>query len=203
MTGTTAYLIRHAQSRPSSSIEDPAWPLSRLGFEQAETLGSLLESLDITRVYSSPYVRCLSTIEPFVKRSGLDLIVDEDLRERKLVEAIRKDFGEVWRRSWEDFAFALPGCESSLDAQSRFVDAVRRIVRVESGTIGICAHGNVMGLLLNHLESGYGREEADRMRNPDVVKLVAQDDALIWDRDFRLPGLDDIATDHRDTPIDW
>ena len=203
MTGTTAYLIRHAQSRPSSSIEDPAWPLSRLGVEQAETLSSLLESLDIKSMYSSPYVRCLSTIDPFVRRSGLDVSVDEDLRERKLVETIRKDFGEVWRRSWEDFAFALPGCESSLDAQSRFVDAVSRIVRVESGTIGICAHGNVMGLLLNHLESGYGRKEADRLRNPDVVRLVAQDGALVWDRNFRLPGLDDIATDHRNTPIDW
>ena len=203
MTGTTAYLIRHTQSRPSSSIEDPAWPLSRLGVEQAETLSSLLESLDIKSMYSSPYVRCLSTIDPFVRRSELDVTVDEDLRERKLVETIRKDFGEVWRRSWDDFAYALPGCESSLDAQSRFVDAVGRIVRMESGTIGICAHGNVMGLLLNHLEPGYGREEADRLKNPDVVKLVVQDGALVWDRDFQLPGLGDIATDHRDTPIDW
>ena len=203
MTVTTAYLIRHAQSRPSSGIEDPAWPLSRLGTEQAEKLSPLLEPLNITRVYSSPYVRCLSTIDPFVRRIRLDVVVDEDLRERKLVEEIRRDFGEVWRRSWEDFGFALPGCETSLDAQSRFVGAVRRIVRGESGTIGICAHGNVMGLLLNHLESRYGREEADRIRNPDVVKLVAQDGELVWDPDFHLPGLDDIATDHRDTPIDW
>jgi hypothetical protein len=73
----------------------------------------------------------------------------------------------------------------------------------ETGVVGVCAHGNVIGLLLNHLCSGFGREETDRLRNPDVVKLVVNGDGLVWDDTFRLSGLQDIATDHQDTPVDW
>ena len=71
------------------------------------------------------------------------------------------------------------------------------------GSVGICAHGNVLGLLLNHLDPGYGREDADRTSNPDVVKLTTRESQLVWDPEFRLPGLDQIATNHRDSPIDW
>ena len=201
---TTAYLVRHAQSHPSSKLEEPQWPLSQVGTEQAEKLGGLLESLEIAKLYSSPYVRCLSTIDPFSKRRGLDVSVRSGLHERRVAEGVRDDFRDVWKRSWEDFSFSLPGCESSFDAQDRFVRAVRTIVSEEAGSsIAVCAHGNVMGLLLNHLEPTYGLAEADLMRNPDVVKLVADGDDLRWDRQFQLPGLDDIATDHRETPVDW
>ncbi len=204
MTRKTAYLIRHAQSHPSSKVAEPDWPLSKLGCQQAERLGPLLESLNISRMYSSPYLRTLSTIDPFVKRTGMDLVVDPELRERKVAVGIREDFPEVWRRSWEEFSFALPGCESSLQAQRRFVEAVNRIVRQEtSSTIGISAHGNVIALLLNHVEPDYGWREADRLRNPDVVKLDVIGNGLTWDRDFGLPGIDDIVTPHQETPIEW
>ena len=204
MTRKTAYLIRHAQSHPSSKIVEANWPLSARGQEQAAQLSPLLESLDIDRVYSSPYRRTLCTIDPFVKKLGLEVVVDPELRERKITDRVRKDFPELWLRSWRDFSFALPGCESSFDAQRRFVGAVTRIVTEEaSPTIGISAHGNVIALMLNHMEPGYGSEEADRLRNPDVIKLDLCDGRLGWDRSFRLSGIDHIVTFHEDTPIDW
>ena len=204
MTRKTAYLIRHAQSHPSSKVAEPDWPLSQRGQEQAAQLGPLLESLDIDRIYSSPYLRTLSTIDPFVKKLGLAVVVDPELRERKITDRVRKDFPEVWLRSWNDFSFALPGCENSFDAQRRFVGAVTRIVADEtSPTIGISAHGNVIALMLNHVEPGYGWAEADRLRNPDVIKLELGDGGFAWDRSFCLPGIDNIVTHHEDTPIDW
>ncbi len=72
-----------------------------------------------------------------------------------------------------------------------------------SPTIAISAHGNVIALMLNHVEPGYGWEEADRLRNPDVVKIDLTDTGLTWDRSFRLAGIDNIVTPHGDTPIDW
>jgi hypothetical protein len=60
-----------------------------------------------------------------------------------------------------------------------------------------------MTLLLNHLEPTYGREDADRLRNPDVVKLVIEEAGLRWDSEFELPGLDGVATHARETPVDW
>ncbi len=204
MSRKTVYLIRHAQSHPSSRVAEPDWPLSQRGYEQATQLGPLLETLDIGKVYSSPYRRTLSTIDPFVKKLGLEVVVDPDLRERRITDRVRKDFPEVWMRSWRDFSFALPGCETSFDAQRRFVGAVSRIMTAESSpTVGISAHGNVIALLLNHVEAGYGWEQADRLRNPDVVKLDFSPGGLSWDRSFSLPGIDNIVTFHEDTPIDW
>lgn len=200
---TTVYLIRHAQSRPSARLPEHAWPLSNRGESQAEALGALLEPLGIARLHSSPYLRCVNTIGPFARRSGIEIVRTDDLRERNIAGGVIDNFREVWLRSWKDFSFSLPGCESSYEAQERFVGAVRQILRRESGVIGISTHGAVLALLLNHLDPTYGLAEADMLKNPDVVKLDFIDDELNWDRKFLLPGIHDVATHHDETPIDW
>ena len=68
-------------------------------------------------------------------------------------------------------------------------------------TIGVCAHGNVIGLFLNHLDARNGRETAERLTNPDVLRLHTDGNAIVWERTFRLPGLLELATDPADTPI--
>lgn len=199
---TTAYLIRHAQSRPSEHVRYSDWPLSELGSQQADGLSDLLLSLGIERLVSSPFTRSLQTVQPFAERAGLQIVVCDDLRERHLGIGPNDDFGAIWRRSWEDLDFALPGCESSRDAQRRFVGAMRRILGEHEGrTIGVCAHGNVIGLFLKHLEGRNGRETAERLTNPDVLRLHVEGDVVEWDRTFQLPGLAALATDHADTPI--
>ena len=197
---TEIYLIRHAQSHPSTRLHNSEWPLSRVGQVQAVKLGDLLEPLGIEVLFSSPFARCLQTIQYFSGKSGLDVVVEEDLRERVLAREIVRDFQDIWRRSWDDFHFALPGGESSFDAQHRFVAAVADIFGGHSNkTIGISTHGNVMGLFINHIDRAFGREQAEGLRNPDVVRVTAND-RLVWDREFRLPGLGNIATDNKETP---
>lgn len=197
------YLVRHAQSFPSSRIPEREWPLSGHGHRQAEGLVPLLATLGIGRVISSPYLRCLDTIGPFARSAGLELGVRRPLHERILAPGVRTDFRELWERSWTDRTFALPGCESNHDAQLRFVEAVRTIAAEEPGTVAVCAHGNVIGLLLDHLRPDLGRDSADRLRNPDVVRLDHAGGRLVWDWAYALQGLDDIATDAAETPIDW
>jgi 2,3-bisphosphoglycerate-dependent phosphoglycerate mutase len=145
----------------------------------------------------------LSTIGPFARRSGIEIAETDDLRERNIAGGVIDNFREVWLRSWEDFSFSLPGCESSSEAQERFVEAVRQILRQDRGVIGISTHGAVLALLLNHLDPTYGPTEADALKNPDVVKLDFLDGELSWDRQFHLPGIHDVATHHDETPIDW
>ena len=201
MLETIIYLIRHAQSHPSTSLDYSKWPLSAVGQIQAEKLGDLLDPLGIEVLFSSPFARCLRTVQPFAGKAGLDVVVKEDLRERLVAKEIVRNFQEIWRRSWDDFNFALPGCESSSDAQQRIVAAVEDIFAGYSHkTIGISTHGNVMGLFLNHIDPAFGREQAEGLKNPDVVRVVAND-RLVWDREFRLPGLENIATDHKETPV--
>jgi len=202
MATTTAYLIRHAQSHPAEEIDHSDWPLSAVGRSQAERLAEILMPLGIERLVTSPFARCRQTIGPFAERSGLGIVVCNDLRERHLGIGFHEDFWAVWRKSWEDFDFARPGHETSREAQRRFARAMEKILNEhEKRTIGVCAHGNVIGLFLNHLDARNGRETAERLANPDVLRLVAEGDTIEWDQAFRLPGLAEMATDPAETPI--
>ena len=150
---TTIYFIRHAQSHPSIKLDESAWPLSHQGREQAEALPELLESLGIEQLFSSPYVRCVETVRPYSNANSLEIVLREGLHERNISGGIDRNFYETWRRSWEDFSFRMPRCESSADAQTRFLAAVNGILSEPvGGTIGICSHGNVIGLLLNAID---------------------------------------------------
>jgi len=118
MSGERAviYFIRHAQSRPSAKLLHSEWPLSDLGKAQASQLASLLANLKIQKVISSPYARCVDTVTPFVKASNLPFEIHHDLRERHVVDTVVDDLNEIWQKSWADFHFSVPGCESSLVA---------------------------------------------------------------------------------------
>jgi len=203
MTTTIVYLIRHAQSQPSASTDHALWPLSRRGQEQAASLAELLEPLGIERMYCSPYTRCVQTIAPFAKRCGLEVTTIDDLREMLIVNEHVDDFRVVWRRVWEDFGYAVPGCESAVEAQHRFIEAVDGVVRESLGrTIGIGAHGMVIGLFLNSLDSSFGREETEAILNPDVIRIEAHDGRFARDASFRIEGLAEIASHPDETPYE-
>ena len=198
----TIYLIRHAQSRPSDDTPEAQWPLSDRGARQAESLASLLEPLGIVEVWSSPYLRCQRTIEPFAQRAGSDVHVHDGLRERKIVHGISDDFAAICNRSWQDFDFALSGCETSAAAQARFVAAIDEIVKqTDADPLGVCSHGNVIGLFLHHVDRACGRPEAEALTNPDVLRIRFVDGRHAWDRSFGLPALSAIATHHSDTRV--
>ena len=200
---TTIYFIRHAQSHQSMRVAFADWPLSEAGRMQAVQLAELLQTLDLSRLYSSPFLRCRQTIGPFVERSGLDLAHHHDLRERHFAPTVPEGFADIWRRSWIDFDFAIPGYECNRLAQQRFIAAVREIAHSHPGeAIGVCTHGNVIGLFLHHLHTDHGREVAEAIRNPDVLKVTFSEGSFGWDRHYRLEGLDEIASHHSSTPFE-
>ncbi len=196
------YLIRHAQSLPKASQPFSDWALSPVGLRQAQELACLLEPLHITRLFSSPYVRSLQTARPFARNCSLPIVVMDGLRERFVVSGGGPPSEEVWRKSWEDFSFAPPGCETSAMAQTRICQVIHDIALNAEGTAGIFTHGNVISLFLNALTSAFGRKEAERLTNPDVLKIKWKNGVFAWDSDYRLPGLDRIATEHNQTPVE-
>jgi 2,3-bisphosphoglycerate-dependent phosphoglycerate mutase len=197
------YFVRHAQSHPSRRLLDAQWPLSERGLAQAAQLADLLAPLGIDQLFSSPYRRCMQTIGPFAETANLDIEERHDLHEREISKTLIEDFPLIWLQSWEDFDFALPGCESNRQAQGRFLEAVRSVIHESLGeTIGICAHGAVIGLMLHEIEAGGGREYAEALTNPDVIRVIVSDDGWSWDRKVHLPGLLTIASLPDETPID-
>ena len=105
---TTVYLVRHAESEPNRKIPEPKWPLSVLGQEQAINLISILTDLEVTKLYSSPYHRAFDKVKPFANKMKLEIIIDEDFRERKLTNGFVDDFFAILSKSWKDFNFKLP-----------------------------------------------------------------------------------------------
>lgn len=77
------YLVRHAKagSRREWDGPDPARPLSSKGRRQAEGLVHLLADRPVRRVLSSPYVRCVQTVEPLAQKLGLPVEETEALAE--------------------------------------------------------------------------------------------------------------------------
>jgi 8-oxo-dGTP diphosphatase len=79
----TVYLVRHAKagSRKAWSGDDELRPLSKAGNAQARALAKMLAGNGITRVLSSPYVRCRQTVEPLAQRIGVPVELSDALRE--------------------------------------------------------------------------------------------------------------------------
>ena len=71
------YLVRHAKAgdRGKWTGPDHLRPLSKKGRVQAEGLVGQLGDREITRLLSSPFVRCMQTVEPL--GAYLDLKVEE------------------------------------------------------------------------------------------------------------------------------
>lgn len=80
---THIHLVRHGAAGDRSDWEGPddERPLTKKGRAQATALAPALEPLGVTRIMSSPSVRCVQTVEPLASRLGLEIEVHPALAE--------------------------------------------------------------------------------------------------------------------------
>lgn len=66
----TFYVVRHAKagSREKWSGDDRKRPLTKKGIKQAQDLVDVLAPYPVAAIYSSPYLRCVQTVQPLGKR---------------------------------------------------------------------------------------------------------------------------------------
>jgi 8-oxo-dGTP diphosphatase len=76
-------LIRHAKagSRERWQGDDRLRPLTRSGRRQAEALVEQQRDEPVERILSSPYLRCIQTVEPLAAVRGLRVEPTDDLAE--------------------------------------------------------------------------------------------------------------------------
>lgn len=92
----TAYVVRHAKAGDRSDWQgdDRLRPLSKPGLRQAEALVDLLKDAAIQTVLSSPYLRCMQTVEFLARRFGLQVAQEANLAEGagggSLIQLIRR-----------------------------------------------------------------------------------------------------------------
>jgi 8-oxo-dGTP diphosphatase len=79
----TFYIVRHAKagSRGHWTGDDRKRPISPKGEKQAARLVEQFSKTAVTAVYSSPYLRCMQTVEPLAKSRKLDVRPSQDLQE--------------------------------------------------------------------------------------------------------------------------
>jgi len=77
------YLVRHAKAKNRAKWTEPDHlrPLAKPGLAQAAALPAHYGSEQFTRLFTSPYLRCVQTLEPLSQATGLPLETADALAE--------------------------------------------------------------------------------------------------------------------------
>jgi len=160
-------LVRHghAGTKEGWAGDDRLRPLDARGRRQARHLVDVIVPMQPTRLVSSPYTRCLETMELIASKTGLEVVEDLALTPnagRRALDRVR-----------ELSASELSGSELSGSELSG---------SELSGPVVLCTHGEVIGDVLGVLAS----EDGVRLsRRPPGLK------GCVWVLDFRK---DKVAT---------
>ena len=116
-------LVRHARAgeRDEWDGDDRLRPLDERGLRQAAALASVLEKLGATRLVSSPYARCIETLEPAASRLGLRIEARVELAEGATPAEVR--------------AVASPG--AALCTHGDVIDALLPGRRAKKGSVWV------------------------------------------------------------------
>jgi broad specificity phosphatase PhoE len=170
---TRLYLVRHAHA---DWTPDEGRPLSLRGRSDARRVADLLAPRRPTGVYASPARRAVETVEGLARRSGLDPILVDDLRERELPPVAPERFAAAVRASWDDPGRpAVEGGESNHAAQARGRAALLDIAARHRGeSVVVATHGNLLALALGALDPAYGFAFWRGLTFPDVYEVVLE-----------------------------
>jgi len=155
-------LIRHGQSAGNAAdriqgLNDE--PLTELGREQAQALAYRLRAQHcVDGLYSSPLLRALQTAEIVADVLGLDVQIEDRLKEYDpgvvtgmRWEEVQAKYPEIARRWAEDsWRVPIPGEEGADAFQRRVVAAMDEIVKAHDGdqTVAVVAHGGTLSAYL-------------------------------------------------------
>jgi 8-oxo-dGTP diphosphatase len=72
---TAVYVVRHAKAKNRAKWTQPDYlrPLSKAGLAQAAVLPSLYAEQPFSRLFTSPYLRCVQTLEPLAQARNMPL----------------------------------------------------------------------------------------------------------------------------------
>jgi 2,3-bisphosphoglycerate-dependent phosphoglycerate mutase len=188
---TQVLLVRHGESAPA----DPDKPFPMLdghgdpdlgeeGHAQARTISERLAAEPLDAVYVSTLKRTQQTAAPLLKRTGMEQIVEPDLREAHLGDWE----GHLWRiRIAERHPLAvemideqrwdvIPGAEPADAFSDRVVGVLNRIAARHAGrAVAVFTHAGVIGAAMAHAchSSPYPFNAAD---NASISQVVITED---------------------------
>lgn len=165
------FFIRHAAVVLDPRRPAPEWLLSEDGLDAARRLACEPRLAEVGRIVSSPEPRALGTAAPLADARGLELTVDDDLREVErgsLPVLARRDYVALVGRYLG--GEGVDGWEPAAEARARFAAAVDRHRANHDGDTAIVTHGLVLAL---HLGLDPARWEA--LPLPAVVEASPEE----------------------------
>ncbi|MBF7019684.1 histidine phosphatase family protein [Staphylococcus sp. 18_1_E_LY] len=164
------YLLRHCQAMGQN--EDA--PLTESGHRKAESLIPILEQLQINKIYSSPMIRAVKTVEPFALSMYKEVITDKRLAERVLTTETLDSFLPELEKTFNDYDLKLQGGESSREAEQRAISLLNEIDLTEN--VLLVSHGNLIALILNYFEK-FSFTDWKTLENPDL-RVIKNDGSI-------------------------
>lgn len=167
---TELLIVRHGESMPSvvgrsfdlvDGHGDPA--LHPAGVEQAEAVGRRLAGERVDAIYVTTLQRTVQTAAPLVAATGIEPVVEPDLREvflgegeggklRQWAAAGNPVFADLAREERWD---VIPGAEPAAAFTARVRGAVERIVaRHADQRVAVFTHGGVIGEIFSQAVGG-------------------------------------------------
>lgn len=160
------FIIRHARSKFNvKQTLDLDSNLTAAGFQQSYMLAKFLkkmsEKISISKIITSPFLRCLQTTQPIAESLGLKAIVDNDLHEYTLHEHLSQglqgteipcradEFKYQYLNEEKTFVFHA---ETNEDFHQRML---RVLSKIEDGVI-LVSHGLPILTMLHILKGNIG-----------------------------------------------
>ena len=156
---TIVYFIRHSQpmnvsnekSKDDFQLKNEKMILSIEGERRAKILSDNKELDNIDVLYSSNYVRTISTAKYIANKNNIDINVIDDFGERKFgvnsFDELPKNFGVL---QLENEDYKMPNGESKKEVQERMYSALKEILNNNKDKrVVIVSHGTAMMFLFS------------------------------------------------------
>ena len=147
--------LRHGQAENNTKKilagRSPGVNLTETGIQQAEETGKILESLNVSKIYSSPIDRALQTAEIVGKHCDLDITSDQRLIELDMGKFTKMPYDEIFAKHGNVFLkfyegndeVSENGVETFATVQKRVFDMVDFVVK---------NHKNENVVLVTHMD---------------------------------------------------
>jgi len=156
-------LVRHGENDYTKTHKLagrlPGVHLNEHGQKQAQALAEALKGVPIKAIYSSPLERAMETANPIAESHKLTIQQEPDLMDTDIGKWQGKSLASLrLTKAWRivqsaPSRFRFPEGESFVDAQTRYIDALERIIKAHykpQGVVAVVFHADPIKLAVSH-----------------------------------------------------